>query len=84
GKVVLYQLSYFRISEGAFSQTRCKDTAFSLNSKHSSKKNHFFTAFSCKIALREPFYIVSLRPPRPPEAWAERLKQAYAHARIYK
>ena len=42
GKVVLYQLSYFRITRGVFSQTRCKDTTNLKTCKHLP---HFFRSF---------------------------------------
>ena len=44
GKVVLYQLSYFRITRGVFSQTRCKDTT---NLRTCKLLPHFFRSFFC-------------------------------------
>ena len=45
GKVMLYQLSYFRISASVDVNQLCKDKNFFIFASVSAKKNHFFNNF---------------------------------------
>ena len=54
GKVVLYQLSYFRIYLGVFSQTRCKSTTFFHTLQIFS--HSFFTPMALLIEFLEITY----------------------------